>query len=120
VLFTNFKHLHIGGFSMTKLPARIALASGLALALSVAMIAYAAETPSGAPNTVVPPDVDASKSPGAKEPTARKGTTRAERMDSGNASSMTRTPADTNARQVPDTDVTKSPGAKEPAGGSRY
>jgi hypothetical protein len=102
---------------MIKLPSRNALAAALALALSSAMIAYAAETPSGAPNTTVVPDADASKSPGAKEPAGKpKGPSR---TDAG-SSTATKTPAGANTQQVPDTDVAKSPGAKEPTGGSRY
>ncbi|HEV2007575.1 MAG TPA: hypothetical protein VGQ88_02510, partial [Burkholderiales bacterium] len=79
-----------------------------------------------APNTTVVPDADATKSPGAKEPTGKAKDSSAvrpegrSRTDSGSSSSTTTTPAGANIQQVPDTDVTKSPGAKEPAGGSRY
>ena len=103
---------------MFKLPSTSALAAGLALALCSTITVYAAETPSGAPTTNVVPDADATKSPGVKEPAAKKGTTRAERVDSG--ASVSRTPVDANARTVPDADSTKSPGAKEPPGTTRY
>lgn len=111
---------------MIKLPSRSALAAGLALALSSTMIAYAAETPSGAPNTTVVPDSDASKSPGAKEPSGkakdssaipRQGRSRTAPKSSNDPSAMG---TSSTASQVPDTDVSKSPGAKEPAGGTRY
>jgi hypothetical protein len=118
VTCANPKRLfQLGGISMIKLPSTTALAAGLALAISSAITVYAADTPSGAPGTSVVPDADASKSPGAKEPAARKGSTRADKLDSGRTSSSASTPADTNARQVPDADASKSPGAKEPPAG---
>ena len=105
---------------MIKLSSTTAFAAGLALAVSSAITVYAADTPSGAPTTSVTPDADASKSPGVKAPAARKGESRADKLDSGSASSSASTPADTNMRQAPDKDASKSPGAKEPAGKTPY
>jgi|SwirhisoilCB1_FD_contig_21_41131970_length_342_multi_11_in_0_out_0_1 hypothetical protein len=105
---------------MIKLSSTTAFAAGLALAISSAITVYAADTPSGAPTSSAVPDSDASKSPGVKAPAARKGESRADKLDSGSTSSSSSTPADTNMRPAPDKDASKSPGAKEPAGKTSY
>src|SRR5260221_11974559 len=101
--------LQLGEISMIKLPSTTALAAGLAFAVSSALTVYAADTPSGAPATSVVPDSDASKSPGVKEPAAKKCATPADRLDSGRTRSSASAPADTNMRQVPAAQPTDSP-----------